>query len=273
MKIESLKSQHKDGNIWMFHRISTKHNTISDIYEQRGLLHTFDELICLMDEYLSKGYTFGSISEALKDNKIIHLTFDDGYKEHLYVAQVLKKRYNLHYDAITFAINIRNSFYDEKLSMDIVYHYIENNNLDRLCDILELKSKNIELSDIKTLIFSDNKYIKELNKNINMEEYYLNKEEVISLSKLFSIGSHCINHSFLTALNDKEMYNELNNSRTFLSSLLKKDIYSICYPDGKHSDYINEVAKKLGYTFGLSIHSNLKINEAFNLNRIIPRCK
>lgn len=271
MNIKEIKSKNIDGNIWMFHRISTKYNYIGNIYAQRGMLHTFDELIYLIDKTIAKGYIFGSISDAIINNKVIHLTFDDGYKEHLYIAKELKRRYNLKHSSITFSINIRNSFYNEKLSMDIVYKYIENNELNHLCKILKLKTNNIELSDIKQIIFSDNSYIKVLNKNVNMQDYYLNKEEIVSLSKLFSIASHCVNHSFLTSLNHDNIYNELYNSRTFLSTLLNQDIDTICFPDGKHSDYINQVSKKVGYKFGLSISSKLLDLNEYNINRIIPR--
>ncbi len=261
-----------NNNIWMFHRIKTPYNSISDIYNQRGMIHTLEELLCLINNAIDKGYKFGSISEAMACKNTIHLTFDDGYKEHLFVAQELKKQYGFSSDCITFAINIRNSFYEEKLCMDMVYQLMDSNSLNRLDPILNIDSKNLKLNEIKKVLFSTKNYIKDVNKYVDMENYFLNKVEVIALSELFSIASHCVNHCYLPSLNSEDIYKELKESKDFLSSLLNKDINIICFPEGKHSNDINTISKELGYKFGLSISSKHKELKLFNINRSIPRC-
>lgn len=272
MKIENLASRN-NSNIWMFHRIRIPTYKISTIYKDRGMLHTIDELFCLIDDALENGMEIGSLTKAMSNKKIIHLTFDDGYKEHLFVAKELKKRYNLSKDCITFAINIRNSFYKDKLCMDVVYQFIEKNLLSKLIQILNINSNDIKLSEIKNILFSSTKYIKAINKFVDMDNYFLNKEEIISLSKMFSIASHCVNHCYLTSLNDDEIYKELNKSKDFLEVLIGKKITIICFPDGKHTTKINKIAKQVGYDFGLSINQNLQELQDFGIKRKIPRCK
>ena len=272
MKIQSLNTKSDINNIWMFHRIKTTDNTISDIYKQRGMLHTMDELYCLIDKALLEGYSFGSIAEAINNDKIIHLTFDDGYKEHLFVAKELKKKYNFAYHSITFAINIRNSFFSDKLCMDMVYQLIDNNSLNDLATALNINLDDFELKDVKDMLFSSTKHVKHINKYVDMRDYFLNKEDLISLCKIFSIASHCVNHCYLTSLSDEEIYQELKESKKYLSSALNTEVSTICFPDGKHSNYINKISKEMGYKFGLSISPKIKEYKEFNLKRSIPRC-
>jgi len=244
----------------MFHRVRFQDNNIANIYDKRGMVHHFDDIIKLIDSALSEGKKIGSIKEALKDKNTIHLTFDDGYKEHLLVAQKLKEKYNFPLNYISFSINIRNSFYAKKLCMDTIYQAMENN----LCQI-----KFSSINKIKNKIFSNTKYINVLNsKKINMEDIFLNESELITLSKLFSIASHCVNHTFLSSLDNSEIYYELNESKQFLESTLKITVDTICYPEGKSNKVIRKIAKNSAYTFGLSISSG---SDKYKIGRIIPR--
>jgi peptidoglycan/xylan/chitin deacetylase (PgdA/CDA1 family) len=254
------KNMINNENIWMFHRVRFSNNYISTVYDKRGMVHHFDDIINLIDSALESGKKIGSISQSLQDKNTIHLSFDDGYKEHLLVAEKLKEKYNFPLEAITFSINIRNSFYSEKLCMDMIYQVMDNH----LCNI-KLSSVN----KIKNKIFSNKRYIPLLNnQKIDMENYFLNEDELISLSKLFSIASHCVNHTFLTSLESSEVYYELDESKRFLESKLNITINTICYPEGKSNKEIREIAKNRGYKFGLSISGDI---DKYKLGRIIPR--
>ncbi len=254
----------------MFHRIRCENNYIPNIYDKRCMVHQFEEIIDLIDLAIKKGNEFGSIAQALEDNNTIHISFDDGYKEHLWVAQALKQRYKFSFDTITFSINIKNSFYDKKLCMDILYEWIETKNFKPFEDLFDMKPSDIDVNVIKKKIFTDKKYISLLNRYYpKMQKYFLDELEVIELSKLFSIGSHCINHFFLTSLDSDEVYNELNQSKRILESKLQISIDTICYPEGKSSGSIEKIAKSIGYKFGLSISGNKKL---YKIKRVIPRC-
>ena len=270
LEIKNLKNKNRNSNIWMFHRIKTITNHISDIYKDRGMVHEIEELFCLIDKALSEGYKFGSISEAIECSNTIHLTFDDGYKEHLFIAKELKNRYGLEYGHITFSINVRNSFYPDKLCMDIVYQLMDNNELNKLNAPLGININHTNLDEIKKILFSTTKYIEEINKYVDMNHYFLNEEELVELSKLFSISSHCINHCFLTSLSESEVYMELLKSKEYLSAVLNTQVNTICFPDGKHSKEINNIAKRVGYKYGLAIAPKMKEPIEYNLARCIP---
>ncbi len=267
-----IKQLNQNSNFWMFHRVSFANddidNNIADIYKQRGMLHTYDEIITLIDLAYSEGYKFGSIKQALKNKNIIHLSFDDGYKEHLMVAEKLKNKYNFLWEDITFSINIRNSFYNKKFSMDLIYKLYDEGRLADLSKILPKKITNT-MSGIKGEIFSSKKYIAALNTlNIDLKKCFLNADEVLSLAKLFSIASHCVNHCYLTSLTEKNILYELNKSKQFLEYKLNVKITTICYPDGKNNHKIQMLSKKCGYKYGLSISHN-ECN--YQIGRKIPR--
>ena len=52
----------------------------------------------------------------------------------------------------------------------------------------------------------------------------------LSENNLVSIGSHSENHNQLTKLNDLDLFNELNNSKSYLEDLLSKRISLFSYP-------------------------------------------
>lgn len=263
------KSINVDSNIWMFHRVQIEDNEINNFYQQRGMLHTYSQITYLIDDAIEKGLKFGSIAQALENKNIIHLTFDDGYKEHLVVAKNLKQRYNFSWDYITFAINVRNSFYSEKFSMDLIYKSMLLNKLNDVSKIINCDIRNLDISDIKNIIFKSKKYISLFEKlNLDVDDCFLNKDEVEEISKLFSIASHSINHIYLTSLSSDDIRNELEESKLFLQSELNIPIKTICYPEGESNREINKIAKQCGYQYGLSIYSG---DGDYEIGRTIPR--
>lgn len=266
--MKKLTGGSERNNFWMFHRISFNDGDINNIYKKRGMLHTYNEIISLIDLAYSEGYTFGSIKQALQNKNIIHLTFDDGYKEHLIIAKKLKNKYNFLREHITFSINIRNSFYNEKLAMDLIYQLKENDNLESLNKIF---NDTIDFSNIKAIkdeIFKSTKHITALNKlNVDLDNYFLNQTEIKQLTELFSIGSHCVNHCYLTTLTEESVFYELSQSKSFLEEKFKIKVTTICYPDGKNSHQIRTLSKKCGYQYGLSI-SNAE--DDYKIGRTIP---
>jgi len=247
----------QESNFWMFHRVRVNGNQISTLYDRSGMVHTFEQIVFLIDAAIKEGRKFGSIKQALNKPNIIHLTFDDGYKEHLVVAKKLKEKYGLSLECITFSINVRNSFYFEKFSMDMIYRLIDDNRVNELNKILKIDLTNdTDISDIKNELCESTEYILALNTlGIDVTDYFLNDMEVIELSKLFSIASHCINHCYLTTLSEEDIIFELKKSKEILEDKLRLPIKTICYPDGKNNENIRQLSKNCGYKYGLSLRA------------------
>lgn len=63
----------------------------------------------------------------------------------------------------------------------------------------------------------------------------------------FELGSHTITHRHLTKLSDREIYQEVSNSRYMLENMFETPVLKFCPPRGYMNDYAYRVAKKTGY--------------------------
>jgi len=82
------------------------------------------------------------------------------------------------------------------------------------------------------------------------KENYLRKEEIDEMlnTKLLRIGSHTVTHSNLTSIgNNKLIYDELSISRQKLEMLFGVKINSLCFPRGRFSNNIVNLAFNAGY--------------------------
>ena len=87
----------------------------------------------------------------------------------------------------------------------------------------------------------------------------MNKNEIQYLDKLgFEIGSHSVKHTLLSRLSKRMQKVELLNSKLFLENLLKKRVFSFCYPYGGSDSYDRNTLKLLsdiGYLNAVTVDS------------------
>jgi peptidoglycan/xylan/chitin deacetylase (PgdA/CDA1 family) len=69
---------------------------------------------------------------------------------------------------------------------------------------------------------------------------------------LVEIGSHTVFHRQLPGLTKDQQSKELQDSKLLLEDLLEKKIELICYPSGAYNKQVEELAKQLGYKYGLT---------------------
>ncbi len=255
----------------MFHRVQVdKKQNINKLYFQRNMVQSIDNVFQVIEYYISKGYKIGSIKQVLEDDVFFHLTFDDGFKEHLEVAYLLKEKYNFIDENATFSINIGNSFTQEYTGMDIIYEIISNNELHKLLQFIEIDAMLIEKSDDKINKIKDivavlaPKDLKEISKYFTethekLKNVFINSKEVSELSTIFNIASHGVTHRFLP-YHQKETLKEILLSKEFLENEINKRINTFCYPEGKNNLNIQAFCEKAGYTFSLSISHEDKNN-------------
>jgi len=111
----------KKPMVIMVHRIECNSSSINDIYYQRNLVLKIDELIEIINIILKSKYSFGTIKQSMETNNYLHITFDDGYKEHLTAAKKLKKEFDLEKEYCSFAINIGNSLLSNYILIDLSF--------------------------------------------------------------------------------------------------------------------------------------------------------
>ena len=253
----------------MIHRVEFKSSKIDESYYQRNLVIKIGDLIRLLKDFIKNGYSFGSLNKTLQSNSHLHLTFDDGYKEHLLIAKKLKEIFHLKKKHCSFAINIGNSLHSNFSGMDLIYNIIKNNPLNKIVDFFSI-DKYFDVENIKDLYIKIN--IQEIE---NLKQYFsydkdflidqfLSKEEVIKLSKLFNVISHGIIHRDLR-FHCLESEKEIRNSKIHLEALCNNIIDTFCYPEGKNNKDLWKICKNAGYKNALSI--NHGPNNPFKIGR------
>ena len=246
----------------MFHRVQIETYEIPRIYKQRNMLVETNELMSLIEKILDNGFKIGSIQDTLNEPSFFHLTFDDGFKEHLEIAHLIKKEYNFKPDSMTFSINAGNSLDKCFTGMDVIYQMVQNHDKEKVIDIFQLNKDDSDtnlISEIKERIIGMNpdELITlgeefEFDKSA-LEGTFLNANEVKELSQLFNIASHGQSHRDLTNhlhISSREM----KESKTALERLINKRVITFCYPEGKNNKALQDSCRRAGYKYGLSIN-------------------
>ena len=266
---------------------------------------------------ISLGYKFKNVTEAINSlkrdedlNKVILLTFDDGLKDHLDAAKILK---HLGIPKGTFYIPTQPYLNNEILHVHKAHLILSKEgekSLDLLfeaCNLLDISitdhnNYEIEKENFKNAYsrFDANSKIKEFKRLINFygsigvrdllldeiitklgifkkaEELYLSFDEIKEISEMgFEIGSHGVSHTLLSRLDKEKQREELSSSKKFLEYLISKEINSFCYPYGGKKSYNKHtlrLLKEVNYHNAISVEQR-NINKATIKNNLfeIPR--
>ena len=263
------------------------------------------------------GYIFKNVTEGIESllkekdlNKVILLTFDDGLKDHLEVAKILK---NLDICKGTFYIPTQPYLNNQILHVHKA-HLILSKEGDKSLDLLSEASNNLDISikdhnkyeiekenyknaysrldtNSKTKEFKRlinfygaigvrdlllNEIIRKIGITKKAEDLYLSFDEIKQISEMgFEIGSHGVTHTLLSRLDKNSQKEELSSSKKFLEKLISKNIDSFCYPYGGKKSYNKhtlELLKELNYHNAISVEkSNINFETIKNNLYEIPR--
>ena len=192
-------------------------------------------------------------------------------------------------------------FYFSKKSKVIYYHDIDSDKqYTDMSTPIELFKKHIDIireggyeivSDITKPIgqieicfddafiglYDNIELIKELDIPIHLfvvssyleKENHINKEQLLLLNSLtqIKVSSHTQTHQVLNLAPESLLKNELENSKNLLEGLLNNSVDNICYPEGKFSNTVVELAQKVGY---VKQYSSLP---GFYSNEFLPNVK
>ena len=277
------------NKLYPYYNILEKKNYINQIkkFSKKGLITSYEELFIKSDKFLP--------------------TFDDGFKEHIYAAEVLKK-----YNAIgiffiptsplknntildvhkTHLIlgkvkslealnelekyllkNKINNYYNqkEKLNFKKVYKNQTDDNYKKKFKKIMNYYGNLKLKH-KIL----DSLLKKFEINIKPKDYYLNKKEIKYLDSLgMIIGSHSESHTLLSRLSYEKQFKEIKNSKIFLEKIINKDVKTFCYPYGGKISYnynTLKILKKLKFKLAYSIeYRDISFKDIKNKPYELPR--
>ena len=277
------------NKLFPYYNILEKKNYINQIkkFSKTGLINSFEELFFDSDKYLP--------------------TFDDGFKDHIYAAEILKK-YNgiglFFIPTSPLKNNIILDVHKTHLILGKVKGLVALNELEKYLNKNKIKKYYSQKEKLKYKIaykrHNDDVHKKEFKKimnyygnlklrhkildyllkkfeiNIKPKDYYLNKKEIKYLSSLgMIIGSHSESHTLLSRLSYEKQFKEIKNSKTFLEKIINKNIDTFCYPYGGKISYNNntlKILKKLKFKLAYSVdYRNITIKDLKNKPYELPR--
>ena len=239
-------------------------------------------------------------------NKIL-LTFDDGLKDHYFVAKELKRR-NLtgiffipslpYKNGKVLNVHLVHLILGKiggKVANDELNKFIKKNKITNLVD--PFKKKKFNSRYIKQKDHDESKKFKKILNYYGNEKYkakiltylkrkfrikskfsdvYLTKRQIIKMSKMgMIIGSHSSSHKVLSNLSYNDQLHEIKSSKKFIESLIKKKCFHFCFPYGRKNSYNKNTLKilsNLGFKYGYSVESrNATKKDILKVKYEIPR--
>ena len=229
-------------------------------------------------------------NEILNNSNKILLTFDDGLKDHFYVAKELNKR-NLtgiffipslpYKNKKILNVHLAHLIIGKvggKIALRELKKYIQKKKLKKYINLNEKKkfssryqeqiisdeSKNFKkIINYYGNINSTNIILRYLLKKFKIKykfsDIYLSLKEIKQMKKMgMIIGCHSNSHIALSRLNYRSQLNEINNAKKFIEKIIKKNCDHFCYPFGRKNSYNKntlKILKKLNFKFAYSVES------------------
>jgi peptidoglycan/xylan/chitin deacetylase (PgdA/CDA1 family) len=238
--------QRKKVTIVLFHDIS------SDRVDMHlRVLRSKYNIISLQDYVRAK--EAGRVDELPPKSLII--TLDDGHKSN-YELKPLLERYD-----VPATIFLCSGIVDTKRHF-WWYHKIGN---------------DYSLKDLKNI---PNKERLEILRGFGFEETKefddreaLSKNEIEDMKLMVDFQSHTVFHPVLPNCATEEAYKEISQSKKDLEERYGLKIYALSYPNGDYSDREISIAKKEGYTCGITVDVgfNSQDTDIFKLKRFSIR--
>jgi peptidoglycan/xylan/chitin deacetylase (PgdA/CDA1 family) len=241
------------AKVLMFHRVlPEKQITQPNAYSTFGTLISQEYFEVVLSLLTDNGFQFVTVSEITQQSdteKLVALTFDDGYADNFEFAMPLLQYFKA---TATFFPVVNPCKDNSVLPLDIYYQCVDEMNLpqnERAEYITGTVKKFFywtepeKQTDILNSLFN----ILPQKSNVN----YMKAEQLKELSdKGYEIGSHGMTHSLLIAdyMNEEKALNELQKSKQWLEAATGKPVTAYCFPAGRYNAKMIELAKQVGYT-------------------------
>tara|TARA_Y100000992_G_scaffold296350_3_gene258453 strand:+ start:1184 stop:2074 length:891 start_codon:yes stop_codon:yes gene_type:complete len=245
-------------------------------------------------------------NEITQKSKKILLTFDDGLKDHFYIAK------KLHKEKLIGIFFINSGPYRDKKILDVhlsqlilgkvggkialneLEKFIKKNKLSKFINLKEKKifskrydkHKDIEESkEFKKILnyylnlSSKNKVLRHLVKKFKihykLSDIYLTLNEIKKMKKMgMIIGCHSNSHTALSRLKYKNQFSEINLAKEFIEKTIKEKCNHYCHPYGRKNSYNKNtlsILKKLNFKYGYSVESRNATKKDFKKKFEFPR--
>lgn len=269
--------------IFLFHRVHPAKDLLWDPINPK----IFDEQLA----YLSKKYEIVALEDYLDGSikvsgkkELAAIVFDDGYRDFLEYAFPILQKYKLPSSLYVVTAGID----EQKLiwTYQLDYLFINSHKL-----ILELEGQqyNWETNEeriafgkilkpkLKKYTYTQRQEVLEaihyqLNDVVLPQNMYLNWHELRGLQQEnVYISSHTVTHPMLASIEDEKLIEyELTHSAHRIKEELGYFPKTISYPIGSFDNRVTDIAKQVGYTYGLAVEQRAYKEEQDSLFAI-PR--
>jgi peptidoglycan/xylan/chitin deacetylase (PgdA/CDA1 family) len=247
--------------VLMLHRIlPEKLITKPNAYSTFGTLISQEYFEFFLSCLTDNGFQFVTVSEITQHNdtdKLVALTFDDGYSDNFEFALPSLQKFKA---TATFFPVVNPCKDNSVLPLDIYYQCVDE------MELTEEKRKDFISGDTKKKFYwsepeQQREFLKTSFQKLPTQNRvsYLRPDLIKYLANNgFEIGSHSVTHSLFTAkyMNESKINFELKQSKIYLEGITGKPVNSFCFPSGYHNSKAIELAKDNGYTSVCLINKN-----------------
>lgn len=241
------------AKVLMFHRVlPEKQITQPNAYSTFGTLISQEYFENVLSFLTDNDFQFVTVSELTKRNntdKLVALTFDDGYSDNYDFALPSLLKFNA---TATFFPLVNPCKDNTVLPLDIYYQCVDEMNLsetERAEYISGTTKRNFYWEEPERQMNMLSSLFKTLPQKHRVR--YMRVEQLKEISvKGFEIGSHGLTHSLLIAdyMDEEKAINEMQKSKQWLEAATCKPITAFCFPAGRYNAKMIELAKQVGYT-------------------------
>ena len=273
---------------FLFHRVHPERDPLWDPMAPE----LFDKII----KFLKKQYQIVTLEDWKRDatpkfkKPLATIGFDDGFKDNIeYAAPILlKHQVKASFYVVTDCIdkNVPTWTYEfdyrfnhtKKLSWELSSDFQNldikteswGNKSEQLLFATKLKPQLKKWNDSKRKLFLA--FIKVQFNDVEIPKIMMDWNDVRELKRNgFEIGSHTVSHAMLGNIdNEKEIRDELMQSKLIIERELKDVCYTISYPVGSYNDQVKKLSQEAGYQIGLAVGQQFYETNQFD-NFEIPR--
>lgn len=241
------------AKVLMFHRVLPgKLITQPNAYSTFGTLISKEYFEVVLSLLTDNGFQFVTVSEITQHtdtDKLVALTFDDGYSDNFEFALPSLQKFKA---TATFFPVVNPCKDNSVLPLDIYYQCVDEMHLsenERAEYITGTTKKNFYWVEPEMQLEMLNSLFNKLPQNSRVN--YMSSEHLKKLSSSgFEIGSHGMTHSLLIAeyMDEEKAMNELQKSKQWLEAVTGLPVTSYCFPAGRYNAKMIELAKQVGYT-------------------------
>jgi len=250
----------------MFHRVLPEELiTTPNAYSTFGTLISQNYLEVILT-YLQENHfrftTISGIAEQNPNEKVVALTFDDGYADNYEFAFPSLQKFNATATFFPVADPCKNG---SVLPLDIYYQCVDEMGLsaeERNEYILGQTKRRFYWTQPAKQIEFVHKLFPGFHEKFRVR--YMDERQLRHISESgFEIGSHGMTHSLLTAdyMDENQIIAEMQESRKWLEMVTEKPVTSFCFPSGEYNTRTLQIAKMVGYTSSCLVDLNSDVNE------------